>query len=76
MKKLTLKKEIVSNLDGNEMNQIKGGGIIESIFLMCPTGVGVPCPGEESEEEEEPESEYYGSCEDTCGSKYTCNGIV
>ncbi|MDR3218973.1 MAG: class I lanthipeptide [Dysgonamonadaceae bacterium] len=31
LKKLTLKKEIIANLDNNEMNELKGGG-------TCPGG--------------------------------------
>jgi len=49
LKKLTLKKEVVSNLDGNEMNQLKGreDGVIPiplSIFYDVCHSLRTPCP--------------------------------
>lgn len=83
-KKLTLKKETITNLSESEQSFIRGGGdtwnlaCLGSAIMMGACSAVGGCPPEKPEEEteEEPESEYYGSCEDTCGSKYTCNGVV
>ncbi|MDR0230819.1 MAG: class I lanthipeptide [Dysgonamonadaceae bacterium] len=41
MKKLTLKKEVVSILNGNEMNQVKGGGTFDGLcYSDLPSCVG------------------------------------
>ena len=34
LKKLALKKEVITNLNENEMNQVKGGGVT-TIILIC-----------------------------------------
>ncbi|GHU89113.1 hypothetical protein FACS1894155_05360 [Bacteroidia bacterium] len=79
-KKLTLKKETITNLSESEQSFIRGGGdtwnlaCLGSAIMMGACSAVGGCDPEEPEVE--PESEYYGSCEDTCGSKYTCNGVV
>jgi hypothetical protein len=81
LKKLTLNKEVVSNLSGNEMNQLKGGDVIQSILMtasgelactVCNWGSG---SGNGS-------NTVYANCNGntnstcgcTCGTAYTCNG--
>ena len=46
MKKLTLKKEVVSILDGNEMNQVKGRGTFAGCYSDLAT-CGCPPPVEQ-----------------------------
>jgi len=40
LKKLTLKKEVISNLDGNEMNQVKGG---YGSVIICGSEIDWTC---------------------------------
>lgn len=61
MKKLKLKKKVISNLKENEMNQLKGGftetTLTTDFWIYC----GSRNCGTDT-------------CGCTCGTAYTCNG--
>jgi hypothetical protein len=77
LKKLVLKKDIVSNLRNGEMNQVVGGydptrTDTGNSVVVCPSRttcletVCYPCPVH---------SQIGSGCDgETCGVAYTCNG--
>ncbi len=87
LKKLTLKKEVISNLNENEMNVLKGG--VSMLYTNCKNLSIIGCP--------QKNETYYcdyenlriktnvndcnnssqvgsGCASITCGWAYTCNG--
>ena len=76
IKKLTLKTEVISRINDNQMNRIVGAG------NFCPTGIpwtlepgctlGADCKTPPTNDGAC--GTWDPDCNNTCGSAYTCNG--